>query len=1319
VILRVNSFELQGSEGSPKFGQPVYVEDSESVRTSLYCMAVASPSPTSTVDRVSLSPVLSQTGSINNDMSPLDNSAMEATFCTQVPRSLRESPSLNLAERTDIRYAITQSTDTIPKHKSAATAKPQNTGVHLQLIALLPPHRRPHEALPSSSGSAVPAIHQKFELINVNGEPKGYDHGYPPGAKRRKSNTPSEPIVEECLRDIRCTTQPLQNSSAQQSDDCKSISLKDLSNENTSSMMESNRQNHKESQVSPVAKISPPPLVGEPSESAQELEIDRAPWDGLSRVPRSFVQIPKDQQALLASNESWLHPESGERKDCVPAKIIQQLDAFYEYKHSSKSESVQDEASSEDSAKDTSEEAETSSEIGSEDGILNIAKDIDNSTSVALSPQSQSSPRQSESDGSGDETISWSRSPDRGAGPLETQFDNSTTIHSEELGPKTPRLSPGLPSRQSPQTGAPISDPFLDGTLARSPLSLPSSQVEMELVVPGALEDQASTLGDHIMISGTNQQIPSTAHRSQRPVQVERTPNTTSKRAKSPLPKNWVSQENRLSSDPIIPGTLDNNAFHSSNPVANSMTAKTQPSSSVGEVDPPIYTTGSSIVEVHTGGQLHGELELFPQRPTSIESVSSSFSPSRRRKQVGESLCEYKGYGEIHSPTEAATTSHFTRSKVSPVKDNSHRNTPVSSIVRTSQDQETVIVAQVPSTSPVPQTRQLKRIVTTNVFETTSKRRRSNTFSLSQEQDVMIDPKEIAKANRKNFLRNLSPNDDDAVVEHDSPPIPTQGPAKNDIVRQPNPKSSNTNPNRPPFNEASRSQAKSPKLTSPPLLQNHPSTRRKLDSSLDDPGTSTEANIQQINGTQECISVETNPSEVGPEVQTFPVTAPDHVHPSSNNTPEILNVFERFKITYPSYKANQKNFIRVCVYIEWLKASHKLHPTLWDDFIRAFSEDYSGYVKQCMHTGQHPIPGLQFYNEYVSEPRFTNRLITTTTLSEALYLDPKLTAKYREAFEKKAQTQNDLFSVASTPLTSVDEILTGGHSTTQASAESPQNLERVPTATGNGDNSKTIEAASSDSEGAHRKVSVSNFQSMKRRPFFETPSQKIPFGDIGRNLADTEQGAEALCLDICEPQDVEMLSVDTSSLTCSILPQSLQPHKASTPASVSETCLERHLPKVIKSANSRWKSVGRRKTEQDPKPALCDGSPILGRQTPECTVGVSPTFIAIPSPTPNRANQEEHSLKTFPFSSNTLKRKNINMPSPGPDRTESQGDNQRESSPPTKKLRHPLSSMPRLSFGQLAKAYVTRRKRMGGAFAIQSELTSISSSTLSRMPAKK
>jgi len=97
----------------------------------------------------------------------------------------------------------------------------------------------------------------------------------------------------------------------------------------------------------------------------------------------------------------------------------------------------------------------------------------------------------------------------------------------------------------------------------------------------------------------------------------------------------------------------------------------------------------------------------------------------------------------------------------------------------------------------------------------------------------------------------------------------------------------------------------------------------------------------------------------------------------------LLGSFDKFISTYVTYSGSLGDFIRACVYLKRLQQRRALLSYLYDDFIRAFYHGYVPYV-DALDEDETALSGIEWYNENVEQPLFTQNVVTRQNLSDVL-----------------------------------------------------------------------------------------------------------------------------------------------------------------------------------------------------------------------------------------------------------------------------------------------------------------------------------------------
>ena len=97
-------------------------------------------------------------------------------------------------------------------------------------------------------------------------------------------------------------------------------------------------------------------------------------------------------------------------------------------------------------------------------------------------------------------------------------------------------------------------------------------------------------------------------------------------------------------------------------------------------------------------------------------------------------------------------------------------------------------------------------------------------------------------------------------------------------------------------------------------------------------------------------------------------------------------VYDEFKEIYPSYQGSEAVFINGLVYIELLIKEHGkniLRKSLGDDLIRVLADEYLEYRGESS-VDEKKMAGLEFYNELDQDPVFRNQVIIPSNLQDCI-----------------------------------------------------------------------------------------------------------------------------------------------------------------------------------------------------------------------------------------------------------------------------------------------------------------------------------------------
>ncbi|KAM0441136.1 hypothetical protein ACHAPT_000441 [Fusarium lateritium] len=143
--------------------------------------------------------------------------------------------------------------------------------------------------------------------------------------------------------------------------------------------------------------------------------------------------------------------------------------------------------------------------------------------------------------------------------------------------------------------------------------------------------------------------------------------------------------------------------------------------------------------------------------------------------------------------------------------------------------------------------------------------------------------------------------------------------------------------------------------------------------------------------------METSPAHLGSRHGSqSKVCPPLCIGPSASKEP-----YEVFLHHYPLYaeddwgrkEAGTKfSFVNACVYLNWLRKRKRLRDYLYDDFIRAFTEDYKEYV-ESVKPKQKTLVAIEWFNKLSEKPTYSQYVVNRGNLSFILKSYPEEVAK--------------------------------------------------------------------------------------------------------------------------------------------------------------------------------------------------------------------------------------------------------------------------------------------------------------------------------------
>ncbi|KAJ3566026.1 hypothetical protein NPX13_g7288 [Xylaria arbuscula] len=101
--------------------------------------------------------------------------------------------------------------------------------------------------------------------------------------------------------------------------------------------------------------------------------------------------------------------------------------------------------------------------------------------------------------------------------------------------------------------------------------------------------------------------------------------------------------------------------------------------------------------------------------------------------------------------------------------------------------------------------------------------------------------------------------------------------------------------------------------------------------------------------------------------------------------------FVYYTSTYPSYRGTINDFIMACVYIQLEQRASRIRTSLYDDFIRAWVDEYRPYVRDCdkAQPARKALSAIEWYNRLDNNPLFTQLVVTRDNLQHVLDFYPR------------------------------------------------------------------------------------------------------------------------------------------------------------------------------------------------------------------------------------------------------------------------------------------------------------------------------------------
>ncbi|KAI9706721.1 MAG: hypothetical protein M1836_003732 [Candelina mexicana] len=722
----------------------------------------------------------------------------------------------------------------------------------------------------------------------------------------------------------------------------------------------------------------------------QEGDLEDDPWKGMTRILQRDTKIPKEQQALLDRKDCWIPPEPGQRGPIanIPIAILESLDALVDQREKGKV-SVEPEPqlpemkSSQASGIPSPSDSDATRSRGDDS-----ESELSWSTSPtpplrALLPPNSSLPESpkpatmvTHQSGVREIVNQHFRSPSTGSDislsahvasspptydlhkDLERLKANATANASDKSNQHTYSTTGGTSAasivNEHTELGRPV-QPVTD-------LNAVKSHSEPE-GIPAAYGDKSSDIG--IVTTARKSRadvVPSTAPSKESPtVQVKRTPHLSGETAKvnSARAKDVVTLHSSQSSERVGLASDDDdedlNVNTSSNQVIPGTYNKPHMALQEGEVGFGGDGAQDSAAQDHDDAmvdqQIHAEIESYSQRSLSQSpSKSTLFAPDVSESQRPQPDRSTDGSHEYPSANTASTS---TLRRTSPAIS--------SEIKRKASDAEYL--------SP-------------NVTKRRKQFKAPLSFNFSQENRKIQDSSRIGQRYRREFMSGLSTSGTrsgapDALKEVEETASPMHVLDETLSSRNEMPKEF-ADSSVAPESVGSLALQTTKKTHLHEQTSNLPEEVKAVaigEATHGGPAGAGQAPATSIMGRHNALR----------QLDTVSSTPRDPVHVEpieySGNS-----VMARFKAAYPDYTGEPSHFRTMCSRIERLLAEDRMeHRSLWDDFVGRHRTDYKRYVVECTEGGEDPLPYEKFYRDHIDEPKYTKRILSPTTLKEALH----------------------------------------------------------------------------------------------------------------------------------------------------------------------------------------------------------------------------------------------------------------------------------------------------------------------------------------------
>lgn len=350
LTLRVTKFKFLGSQGERAFGKPEAIEEQESIWEVLNRLdKVLEGSESDTNGSDGEVDIRSQAGDIEDQLSsPITSMATQTAFATQVPAEIG---------RNCVRSAVE-----VPKNPSVSKG--------VDLLALLHMPKETAVVVERTTDAQIPNL-SHLKSLNYSGDrsivtsnsdrPKNQNGSvFQPVSESRKA------VMSSKLESKANKPSPLLSRDSREDGlPPKESNLPHLSNVVPDDGSE--KENSQESSKESVSRLVPYHQEAEVVTEAMPRNVSDMliarnrkdnPFEDMKRVPRSYVRIPPNQQAILDSPDSWYKPEIDSRATFanVPPDVARELNSFIDRieRGRGKCQTVLDESEGDDGSEDGS-----------------------------------------------------------------------------------------------------------------------------------------------------------------------------------------------------------------------------------------------------------------------------------------------------------------------------------------------------------------------------------------------------------------------------------------------------------------------------------------------------------------------------------------------------------------------------------------------------------------------------------------------------------------------------------------------------------------------------------------------------------------------------------------------------------------------------------------------------------------------------------------------------------------------------------------------------------------------------------------------------